>query len=280
VGSSGGVLARAYGGPVLASLLDALFPPRCAGCGGGAWPFCDRCHAALDAVEPPWCRRCHRPTESDVAGCAWCPPPPVAAARAPFLYRGPVRGAIHRLKFAGWRSVADALGGAMAASTEPIAIDAVCWVPLPAARLARRGYDQAAALADAVASRLSAPCRGLLRRVGDAGVQAARAGADRRAAMVGAFAAAAGGPVPARVLLVDDVLTTGATASACAAALAEAGARRVVLLTAARAIPGRLPARYTRAGIPSGSVVAPGKGSPVVDASRGRNDPRKVTLGR
>jgi adenine/guanine phosphoribosyltransferase-like PRPP-binding protein len=76
---------------------------------------------------------------------------------------------------------------------------------------------------------------------------------------------------------VDDVLTTGATAASCAEALVRGGAERVHVLTAARALS---TGAYTRGGLALGSVVAPGSGSPVVDASRGRNDPRKATLGR
>jgi ComF family protein len=205
-------------------------------------------------------------------------------ARSPFGFDGPVRRAVHRLKFGGWRPVADALALAMtrvwndAAWDHP---DAVTWVPLSRRRLATRGYDQAKALASAVAPRLGVPSVRCLRRVGDAGPQARRGGADRRRAMQGVFAAA--GPVSGRILLVDDVLTTGATASACAEVLRTAGAAEVALLTAARSLASaRAPgaSAYTRPGFASGSVVAPGNGSPVVDASRGRSDPRKPTLGR
>jgi hypothetical protein len=83
------------------------------------------------------------------------------------------------------------------------------------------------------------------------------------------------------VVLVDDVLTTGATGGACATALLEAGAGAVGLLTAARAVSSaRRPRPILGHGLASGSVVAPGNGSPAVDASRGRSDPRKPTLGR
>ena len=98
--------------------------------------------------------------------------------------------------------------------------------------------------------------------------------------MRGVFAPA--GRVSGAVLLVDDVLTTGATAGACADGLLGGGAARVGLLTAARAVSSARMAGppILDPGLASGSVVAPGNGSPAVDASRGRSDPRKPTLGR
>jgi ComF family protein len=182
-----------------------------------------------------------------------------------------------RLKFGGWRSVAEALGGAMAAVSD-VEADAVSWVPLSPGRLAQRGYDQARALALSVSRSLELPYRRLLSRVTDTVPQTARAGPERRRAMRDAFRAIGRAP-PARVLLVDDVLTTGATAAECARVLRSAGAREVRLLTAARATSERLPARcYTRPGSRS-SLWLPGDSSPVVDASRRRNDPRKGTVG-
>jgi ComF family protein len=268
---------------VFGPLLDALFPMRCAGCGRGASPFCPECVRAVVVLSPPWCRRCGAPSARSPSWCRDCPPPPVALSRSPFGFVGPVRRAVHRLKFGGWRPVADALATGMVEVWQeaPWGLpDAVTWVPLSRRRLATRGYDQAKALASAVAPRLGVPRVRLLRRVGDAGPQARRGGAERRQAMRGVFAARGG--VSGRILLVDDVLTTGATAGACAEALREAGATDVALLTAARSIASvRAGASaYTRGGLASGSVVAPGNVSPVVDASRGRSDPRKPTLGR
>jgi predicted amidophosphoribosyltransferase len=132
-------------------------------------------------------------------------------------------------------------------------------VPLARSRRAARGYDQARALAAALATRIGLPAVELLVRPRAGTPQASRGGAERRRAMSGAFGRAAATP-PSRVLLVDDVLTTGATAAACADVLMRAGASEVGLLTAARAMPGALPARYTRRGLPSGSVVARERG--------------------
>lgn len=121
----------------------------------------------------------------------------------------------------------------MAAMT-PAEADVVTWVPLARRRRAERGYDQARALAHALAPLLGLPDRALLRRKSSTGAQARRPGTERRSAMAGAFT-----PISSvtsmRVLLVDDVLTTGATAADCARALVEAGARRVHVVTAARA---------------------------------------------
>jgi predicted amidophosphoribosyltransferase len=191
-----------------------------------------------------------------VDGCRDCPPPEIAVARAPFLFEGPARRAIHRLKFSGWRSVADALADAIVTVGPPPA-DAVTWVPLARARLASRGYDQARALAGAVAARTGIRAVPLLRRATDTGPQARRRGEERHRAMRGAFRPH-GRPAPPRVLLVDDVLTTGATAAACARALQEAGAREVGLVTAARAFSGSLPPRYTPPTGPRPGLWLPG----------------------
>src|SRR5439155_9733985 len=139
------------------------------------------------------------------------------SARAPFLYVGPARSALHRLKWGGWRSVGEALGRAMAAVNEFTA-EAVTWVPLSPARRAGRGYDQARALASSVSRALGTPAAPLLARIVDTAPQTGRTGPDRRRAIRGAFRAVGRAP-PSRVLLVDDVLTTGATAAECARVL-------------------------------------------------------------
>jgi ComF family protein len=197
------------------------------------------------------------PQERYVEFCGDCPAPLVARSRSAFLFDGAARSAIHRLKFAGWRPIAAALAAAMAAAAEGVGTEhVVSWVPLSRRRRAHRGFDQAELLARAFASERAVVAVPLLRRVRDTAPQARRRGAERRTALRGSFALAR--PAPALVLLVDDVMTTGSTAVACAGALVAGGAEEVVLLTAARSVSARLPRRYTRRGLASGSVVARG----------------------
>ena len=231
-------------------------------------------------ISPPWCERCGAPASRPVASCRDCPPDAIAIARAPFGFDGSIRRAIHRMKFGGWRAVADALGVAMTESWAevPWTPSAITWVPLSRERLAARGYDQARALARAVAPRIGVPALPLVRRLGDPGPQARRGAASRREAMRGVFEAEG---ASGRVVLVDDVLTTGATGGACATALLEGGAEAVGLLTAARAVSSaRRPRLYSATGSRPGLWLPRGTESPAVDASRGRSDPRKPTLGR
>jgi competence protein ComFC len=203
--------------------------------------------------------------------CDDCPPPVIALSRSAFLYEGPVRAALMRLKFSGLSLVAEAFvpwmvdalargppAGGPVGQGEPFVLT---WVPLGPRRRRERGYDQAEVLALAVSAAAGWPVRELLRREVETRPQARRAGPARRGALQGAFAAVA--PVgPVTVILVDDVLTSGATAAECAGVLRGAGARDVIALTAARSLGGGVPARcYNPARFPPGSVVARGRSS-------------------
>jgi len=229
---------------MLRALLDLLFPPRCPGCrlqsSGGS--FCAACRPAVALLSPPWCRRCGRPLDREVDRCADCPPPVIARSRAAFLYEGPVRRALMRLKFSGWRAAAATFAPPMAELLGdvdgPIVIT---WVPLGRRRRRDRGFDQAEALAREVARLGGWPVRRLLGRTRETPPQARRSGRERRDALAEAFRPVA--RPPPVVVLVDDVLTSGATAAACADALRSAGVERVLVLTAARALGAGVPPR-------------------------------------
>jgi predicted amidophosphoribosyltransferase len=156
-------------------------------------------------------------------------PPELESCAAFLAYEGPGRELVARLKYRNARAALGFLATGMAALVDPESIDVVTWAPTTRARRRSRGFDQARLLARLVARRLRRPCRSLLeRRPGPA--QTGRSRTERRLGPV--FAAR---PVGARrVLLIDDVVTTGGTMTAGARALHDAGAVGVHGLAASR----------------------------------------------
>ncbi len=149
-------------------------------------------------------------------------------------YQGKLRKLIHLFKYQGMRGLAEPLAEMLArALPRDRQFDAVTAVPLHWRKRWQRGFNQAELLGSAIARRRGIPARRLLRRGTATRAQAGLSNAQRRENVVGAFAARrrVNG---LRILLIDDVMTTGATAGACARALKKAGARSVSLLTLAR----------------------------------------------
>ncbi|HEX6589285.1 MAG TPA: ComF family protein [Longimicrobiales bacterium] len=240
---------------MLHALLDLVFAPVCLGCdrpiasGDAARLVCRVCRARLRVPDPPLCARCGAPARltgvAPGASCRECAkwPPAIRAARAACLLKPPADRLVHELKYRGWRALAGPMAEAMAraALPEDSMREATVVVPVPTTRrrLRKRGYNQAEELARAYAFATGRRCLQLLVRGGDAGTQTSLQPLARAANVAGAFRLAddAAQHVVARhLLLVDDVMTTGATAGECAQVLVEQGARCVTVVTFARAL--------------------------------------------
>lgn len=202
-------------------LLNLFFPDRCAHCGRLGALFCAHCCAQL------------RPYPFDDT------PDGLDAMAVAWIYEGGLRKAIHALKYRRMRRMAEPLGAMIAAAalTHLPPADAVVPVPLHADRLAERGFNQAEELARQVAQRSGLPLLTTgLERLRDTGHQAQLSRAERRRNIAGAFTWRSATPPPPRVILIDDVLTTGATLVACTDALRAAGCRTVYAAALARSL--------------------------------------------
>jgi ComF family protein len=219
------------------ALLELVYPPRCAACGAAvsSEPFCAVCAEAIEPV-PPGCRRCGLPGPGDRCHSCRTAAPPFEAVRAGGLFGGPLADAIHAFKYENRPALARPLGAWLASRVALPPGCAVVSVPLGHVRRMERGYDQAALVADALARSAVGVrrLRGAIRRVRETPPQVGRSRAERAANVAGAFAAQ-GSVAGLDVALVDDVVTTGATAGAAAAALKAAGARSVIVIAIARA---------------------------------------------
>ena len=230
--------------------LDALLPPRCLSCGElveRAGALCGDCWERIDFIAPPFCACCglpfdYDPGEGTLCGDCLREPPPYERARAVMAYgeasRRLIVGFKHHDRTEGVPAYAAWLSRAGAELLDQAEL--VVPVPLHWTRLFARRYNQSALLAKALARRGGRPlAHGLLRRIRRTPSQGGLSGAGRRRNVAGAFAVdprQAGRIAGRRVLLVDDVLTTGSTVAACAKALNRGGAAAVDVLVVARVV--------------------------------------------
>jgi ComF family protein len=229
------ILAR-----VRTETLDALYPIYCLGCGEPGDAICRECRATLPRLAHPYCAVCAQPRVRGT--CEWCRHhvPAVDGIIAPYLYvsASPIHSAITRLKFAGWRALAPELGGLLAAFLDPrsLSVDLVVPVPGHPRRLRSRGFNQAALIADELVKRAGLPIAdNLLVRTKNAPSQLSMGSHEARWLNVERNFSCGETVEGLRILVVDDLVTTGATMSACASALKEAGASKVVGIAVARA---------------------------------------------
>ena len=234
---------------LLEAAVSLLYPPVCTLCGGktraGEY-LCERCEAKATPIVAPFCQQCSEPFEGAIATaftCANCAHRTIYfdAAVAAYRGRGIVRQIIHDFKYGRQihlrHLVARWLYGAF--DDERLrgrTFDMIVPVPLHPTRQRERGFNQASLLAELLTAQISIPCKPLLKRVRYTTTQTALDRAERMENLHNAFRLRRNANVRGlRVLLIDDVLTTGSTLSECARILKRSGAISVYAATAARA---------------------------------------------
>ena len=223
----------------VSALADLFFPQRCVGCDRRASDLlCRDCFEALPSVGRPVCARCGTPTAFETFVCDACKGLDFGfeSACAPLRYEGVGEEIVHALKYRGYTKVVERLAAPLMLGVLDRAgrFDAVVPVPLHRSRLRRRGFNQAELLARGVAAGLDAPVFDTLEAVRRTRDQVELTAAERRANVEGAYAFR--GRVRGRVLLVDDVFTTGATMSSCAETLLRGGAQEVHAVSLCRTV--------------------------------------------
>lgn len=208
------------------AILDAIYPRKCA-----------FCHKKMGKEEGLLCAECEK--NLPYAGKESRQRIPFTAlCWSPLFYEGEVRESLHRFKFGGLNMYAAPYADLMhSRCAEAFGdVELITWVPLSRARLRTRGYDQAGLLAAELAERTKLPCMKTLKKIKNVKPQS-RTGAfeSRQKNIRGAYAVTDAEAIKGKtILLVDDIITTGATVSECAATLLEAGAKRITGITVAR----------------------------------------------
>jgi ComF family protein len=237
---------------ILTGIADVIFPPRCTTCGvvleeHGHLPFCPPCAAGIGFIRPPLCLRCGIPfpaAEGEDRLCGEClvARRPYAFARAVGRYEKTLLTAIHLFKYQGKTGIGDVLGKMMAdfagAQWDMKVFSVIIPVPLHRRRLRERGFNQAVILAREISKRFALPLDFMtLRREVFTAPQVGLGREDRSDNVRGAFAVRKPERISGqRILLVDDVFTTGSTLAECASVLMRAEAETVDVLTLARAV--------------------------------------------
>lgn len=212
---------------ILDLIAHLLYPWKCV--------FCESVLKDTDI-----CRECEKKLPYTVGDSAMQKFPFIDKCVSPLYYKDKVRTSVHRYKFGGCsaysRRYAALMSDCVENNLDCRSIDVISWIPLSKKRLRRRGYDQARLIAEEIAAKTGLPCRQLLQKVKNNSAQSlTRDAKQRRENVAGVYALDDGADVSGlRILLVDDVVTTGATMSEAARILRKEGAKSVFGVTLAR----------------------------------------------
>ncbi len=226
------------------NLLSVLFPLRCVHCGASGNWLCRACAGALIPVGPENCSRCGKPSLYKVPDCPECRGRslPFGSARAAFHFEGPGRSLVHALKFGGQRRLAMLMAAISFGAARLTVLEkdvTLTHVPLHRSKLATRGFNQAELYAKALSRLLGLPHKGLLEKQFPTPPQNRLNSKQRRKNLAGSVALREGAKTGnGRVLLIDDVYTTGSTAAECSRALRKGLGVEVDVWTFARTVKG------------------------------------------
>lgn len=213
---------------IFSQLLSLLFPSRCAHCGACGEELCASCREELQPIGPRSCRRCGKPCLYDVPDCRECRGRRLhfRSAAAAFRFEGPARSLVHKLKYSGRRRLAGLMADAssvhpaLSGLTDCPAGVTLTYVPIHASKEFSRGFNQAELYARALSRRLGLPLEALLAKRFPTASQNRLNFSERGKNPSNSFALKGeAGSRTGRVVLIDDVFTTGATVSECARVL-------------------------------------------------------------
>ena len=222
-------------------LVDLLFPPCCAGCGQWGERYCISCISKTKIIQGRKCSICGEPSSGEGERiCKRCQTITVyfTAVRSWAYFEDPLQKAIHKLKYKNDRSLGEVLAKPLIFLQKKYSwkIDSITAIPLDAKRLKERGFNQSVYLAKPISWETGIKYNGSsVKRIKQTRSQVGLSSCERTNNMTGAFLADSKVVGGRSILLIDDVITTGATINACAKALIEAGANQVYGLTLARA---------------------------------------------
>ena len=226
---------------VFEGLINLLYPQQCPGCDktvGKQDIFCSCCKTTIEPICEPFCPRCFLPYESGVSHlCPECRsnPPPFETAAAVFRYGGALARGVQRLKYGRQIHMGKPLGSLLAHHLAALNPEIIAPVPLEPKRLRARGFNQSYELIKGVREKTAVVIPNLLARKPGGSPQASKSFAERRNLKSSVFKVSKLKQIQdRRLVMVDDVMTTGATARACSAALVAAGAKSVSFLALAR----------------------------------------------
>jgi competence protein ComFC len=237
-----GVIALSLStGQLQEKLVDFFFPRRCVGCGEIGHFLCTRCQQKLPRLLQPFCKKCGKPESSGgLCAACWGHETAIDGIRSVFRFEGVVRRAIHELKYRNLKAISGCLAILMADYLKDNQIDGEVLAPVPLhlRRLRERGYNQSSLLARELGKFIALPViDDSLHRLKDSLPQARTTTVEeRRRNVARAFVCPDEKLIGKRIILIDDVCTSGATLEACAKAVKVAGAVSVWGLTLAREI--------------------------------------------